>query len=233
MLLVRIRTILYEAQQAPTYPTPRALRPEINKILLDRLDTRIIELSYSLYRNPQFLVKKKDNRHRIINSTVYINAITKRDSLLPPNIDKFIKDVSARPLTLLIDFFSGYDNIILHPESRDITTIITSRGLLRQTTLLQGVTNSVSKFYRAMILVLGHYIPYTAQLYIDNTIVYNDRGNSITKIVLLGVRSAILKYIQRLDTILTDIKRSSIKISGKKSYFLYDSLEVVSYEYRP
>ena len=52
-----------------------------------------------------------------------MNAVTIRDALIPLNVDKFTEDVAGRPLVLLIDVFSSYDNVTLHPESRNMTAI--------------------------------------------------------------------------------------------------------------
>ena len=81
-------------------------------------------------------MKKKDSKYRLINSTTFINTYTIRDAILPPNIDEFIEDIIGRPISTLLDFLLGYDQITLDMNSRDITAIQTPLGLLRQTTLL-------------------------------------------------------------------------------------------------
>ena len=84
----------------------------------------------------------------MINSATMLNSVTVRDAMIPPNIDEFAEDMAGRPLISLIGLFSGYDNVPLSPESRDMTAIMTPLGLLRQTTILQGATNSVATFQR-------------------------------------------------------------------------------------
>jgi hypothetical protein len=54
----------------------------------------------------------------------------------------------------LINFFSGYNQITLHKESRDITAVITPIGLLQSCTLVQGATNSVAVFQRTITKIL-------------------------------------------------------------------------------
>jgi len=68
-----------------------------------------LEACYSPYRNPWFLVKKKDGKHHLINAAIYINKVTKRDANLPLNIDEFSKSFTGNVIASLIDFFSGYD----------------------------------------------------------------------------------------------------------------------------
>jgi len=123
MPAVKVRTVPHEAWQAPTYPVPRAVRPELVKMLQERVKAGIMEECYGAYRNPWFLVKKKSGTHRFINSAVHMNAVTLRDALIPPNVDEFAEDIAGRPLVSLVDIFSGYDNISSHPESRDMTAV--------------------------------------------------------------------------------------------------------------
>jgi hypothetical protein len=65
-----------------------------------------------------------------------MNSVTIRNAMLPPNTDEFAEDLARRPMSTLLDFLLGYDQITLHKNSRDITAIQTLLGLLRQTTLL-------------------------------------------------------------------------------------------------
>ena len=96
-----------------------------------RLDRGILKPSYSAYRNPQFLVKKKDSTHQHINSAIYLNKVTIRDALVPPNVDEFAKGIAGQLLCSLVDIFLGNNNVTLHLDSQDITAIITLLGLLR------------------------------------------------------------------------------------------------------
>jgi hypothetical protein len=105
-------------------------------MLQERIDVNVLERSYGLYRNPWFLVEKKDKKHRLINLATNINAVTVRDVMLPPNMDEFLEHVAGRLVCTLLDFLSGYDQITLYPASRDLIAIQTPLGLLRQTTLL-------------------------------------------------------------------------------------------------
>jgi hypothetical protein len=100
------------------------------------MDANILERRHRPYRNAWFLVKKKTGGHRLINSATEMNSVTIRDAILPPNADEFAKDLARRPISTLLDFLLGYDQITLHKNSRDITAIQTPFGLLRQTILL-------------------------------------------------------------------------------------------------
>ena len=55
---------------------------------------RVIEESYTPYRNSWFLVGKKDNNYRLINSAIKFNIVMIRDIMIPSSIDKYIADLA-------------------------------------------------------------------------------------------------------------------------------------------
>jgi len=80
------------------------------EMLKDRVEKDIFKLSYGPYRNPWFLVKKKEKgKYRLINITIKINRVIIRDTNLPPSINEFFKEFIGYIIASLIDFFSGYD----------------------------------------------------------------------------------------------------------------------------
>ena len=95
-----------------------------------------------------FLVKKKNGKYRLVNAAMWVNKVTIRDANLPPTADEFAEDFAGMAVVSLVDLFSGYDQFELHAKSRDLTAFMSPLGLLRQTTLPQGATNSVGQFCR-------------------------------------------------------------------------------------
>jgi len=80
------------------------------EMLKDRVEKGILELNYDLYRNPWFLVKKKEKgKYRLINTIMEINRVIIRDANLSPSIDEFFEEFVRCVIVSLIDFFSDYD----------------------------------------------------------------------------------------------------------------------------
>ena len=95
----------------------------------------LIESSYALYRNPYFLVKKKEgNKYRLINNAVKINRVIIKDGNLPPAINEFSEEFNNYTITLFIDFFSDYDQVELDERSRNLTSFHTPIRFYRITT---------------------------------------------------------------------------------------------------
>jgi len=84
----------------------------------------------------------------MINDVQPLNGVTIKESGMPPSVDEFSEDFAEFPITTAIDYFSGYYEVGLHPESRDMTAFMMDVGLMRMTRLPQGWTNSVSTFQR-------------------------------------------------------------------------------------
>ncbi len=99
---------------------------------------------------------------------------------LPPSVDEFLEEFARCAIALLIDFFSGYDQLVLVPECRDMTAFMTPLGLLRITTPPQGATNSVAQFVRVVIRILDNLFLIVAMPFLDDIgvkgpyTIYND-----------------------------------------------------------
>ena len=120
-----------------------------------KLANSLLEHSQGAYRSRYFLVKKKSEKWQFINDVQLLNGVTIRDSGMHPSVDEFSEDFADYPITSAIDYYSGYDQISLDKRSRDLTTFLTDVGLVRNTRLPQGWTNSVVHFQRVMTKV--HY----------------------------------------------------------------------------
>ena len=102
------------------------------EMLKDRVKKDVFESNYGPYRNPWFLVKKKEkDKYRLINTIIKINRVTIKNANLPPSVNEFSKEFAGYVIAFLIDFFSGYDQIELDKKSRDLTAFHTPIGLLR------------------------------------------------------------------------------------------------------
>jgi hypothetical protein len=167
---IEIKTIPHTAWQAPNFPCPKSLLPVAHKMLKERLERGVLERCFGPYRNPWFLVGKKEkNAYRLINAAMAINKVTIRDANLPPSVDEFSEEFAGCSVASLVDFFSGYDQLTLAEKSRDLTAFYTpGLGLLRQTTLLQGATNSVAVFCRVAAKILEELYPHISMPFLDD-----------------------------------------------------------------
>lgn len=226
---IPIRTIAHEAWQAPSFPVPKALTEEVRKMVRERLNAGTLEFCHGPYRNPWFLVKKKDKGYRMINAAMNMNKVTIRDANLPPESDEFAEEFAGMPMTSLIDWFSGYDQVLLHEKSRDLTAFMTPEGLVRQTRLPMGATNSVAQFCRVGNKILKEQIPKKCRPFVDDIGVKGLRTTLNDELALPGIRKYVLTHLQWLDDCLCDIERSCGVISGAKSQWCMPGIKIVGY----
>jgi hypothetical protein len=100
-------------------------------MLKEQLDKGVLEYSKGLYKNLWFLVKKKKpGEYRLINLAMHLNIVTRRDANLPPSINEFADEFMGYYIISLVDLYSGYNQMLLYPKSRDLTAFFTPLRLL-------------------------------------------------------------------------------------------------------
>ena len=165
-----------------------------------------------------------------------INSVTIRDASLPPSADDFSEEFAGYPVISLLDFFSGYDQVALHQESRDLTAFQTEFGLVRLTTVPQGYTNGVQLFDRVIRKILREVIAQgRGAPFIDDVGVkapsrqwYKLPDGSFEE-VMPGVRRFVWESLLSLDLTLVYCELAGATISGIKSEFLMKELKMVAF----
>ena len=100
-------------------------------MLKERLNRGVLEYSKGLYRNLWFLVKKKKpGEYRLINLATHLNIVIRRDANLLPSINEFANEFIGYYIISLVDLYSGYNQMLLHLKSRDLTAFFTLLKLL-------------------------------------------------------------------------------------------------------
>ena len=107
------------------------------KIFKKRLDKRVLKYFKRLYKNLQFLIKKKTLKdYKLINSIIYLNIIIKRDVNLLLLIDEFIKEFTDYYIINLINLYFNYNQILFYFKSKDLIIFFILLKLLRNIILL-------------------------------------------------------------------------------------------------
>lgn len=162
-------------------------------------------------------------------AAVFLNKVSIKDANLPPSADEFSEEFSGMAITSVVDLFSGYDQVPLAEESRDMTAFQTLIGLLRMTTLPQGWTNSVPEFVRIVKKVLADCIPHDCDVYLDDIPVKGPRTRYKEQETIPGVRRFVFEHLQKLDRTLFNLETAGLTISPLKSQFCVPAIKVVGY----
>lgn len=173
--------------------------------------------------------KKGVDKYRMVNAAMSINKVTIRDANLPPAVDKFSEEFAGMAVASLIDFFSGYNQVTLAEECRDLTAFQTPIGLLRQTTLPQGATDLVAQFVRIVTKILEEHIPARCRPFLDDIGVKGPKTTYGDKEILPGIWRYMYKHMIWLDGVLADLELAGCTISGKKLQFCMPGIKIVGF----
>ncbi len=208
-------------------PIPKAIEKDVKKLIREQTLAGKYEQSVASYRSRVFTVLKKNGALRLVHDLQDLNAITIRDSALPPRPDDFAESFVGRSIYGVADLFSGYDARTLHPRSRDLTTFQCMDESARNTCLPQGATNAVVDFGRctkhtlvdepnaaAFVDDCGIMGPPT--LYDDETIPDNP-----------GIRRFVFEYATTFDRVFRRFELAGVTASGTKLVLAAPRVQIV------
>jgi RNase H-like domain found in reverse transcriptase/Integrase zinc binding domain len=226
---VVIHTVPHEPWQQNNIRLPKATQDAATAIVKEKQKLGILEHSQGPYRSRYFLVSKKTGQWRLINDVQPLNAITIKESGMPPSVDEFSEDFAEYPITTAIDYFSGYYEIGLHPKSRDMTAFMTDVGLMRITRLPQGWTNSVSTFQRVISKVHWPLIPHSCRPFIDDCALKGPKSRYNDEEIRPGVRRFVYEHSLIFREFMWQCWTAGLTISGDKCAIGMPGITIVGY----
>ena len=215
---VVIHTVPHKPWQQQNLRLPKAVQETATKIVKDKLASGMLEHSQGPYRSRYFLVPKKEpGEYRFINDMQPLNGVTIRDAGMPPSVDEFSEDFAMYPIVTSVDYYSGYNQLSLAMQSRDLTAFLTDAGLVRQTRLPQGWTNSVAVFQRVIVKVHWKQIPECARPFLDDVGLKGPKSRYNDMEISPGVRKFVWEHAQIFRQFMHDVWTSGMTISGAKT----------------
>jgi hypothetical protein len=103
-----------------------AVALEVEKLLKAQF---IREVYYPEWLANVVLVEKSNGKWRMCMDFTDLNKACLKDSFPLPRIDALVDSTSGYELLSFMDAFSGYNQILMHPEDQEKTSFITDRGL--------------------------------------------------------------------------------------------------------
>jgi hypothetical protein len=116
-----------------------AITVEVEKLLKAQF---IEEVYYPDWLANVVLVKKSNGKWRMCVDFTDLNKACPKDSFPLPHIDALVDSTSGYKLLSFMDAFSGYNQILTHPEDREKTAFITDRGLYCYKVMPFGLKNA-------------------------------------------------------------------------------------------
>ncbi|XP_013627017.1 PREDICTED: uncharacterized protein LOC106333073 [Brassica oleracea var. oleracea] len=135
-------------QHSSLYPlTLSLLRPQRSKAVNEEVDRllgagSIAEVCYPEWLANPVVVKKKNGKWRICVDFTDLNKACPKDSYPLPNIDRLVESTTRDEMLTFMDAFSGYNQIMMHPDDREKTAFITDRGTYCYKVMPFGLKNA-------------------------------------------------------------------------------------------
>ena len=154
----------------------RKLGPDRSKAVNEEVERLLGAGSITKIRYPERLanpvvVKKKNEKWRIYVDFTDLNRACPKDSYPLPNIDRLVKSTAGNEMLTFMDEFSGYNQIMMHPDDHEKTAFIPDRGTYCYKVMSFGLKNAGATYQRLVNRMFTKKLSDTMEVYIDDMLV--------------------------------------------------------------
>ena len=152
---------------------PFAIRDKVSAELERLVEADIIEpVDASEWISPLVVVHKKNGDIRLCVDLRNVNEAIVEDKFPLPHIDELLSEMRGSKVFTTLDLTNAYHQLLLHEDSRHLTTFITHKGLFRYKRVCFGLSSAPSAFQRLMASILAGLDG--VQCYLDDIIIHGD-----------------------------------------------------------
>ena len=169
--------------------------PPVHREFLDKHVSELLDagLVYENHRSrwaspPRIVAMKDPGTYRMTVDTRGVNAMTKPMPWPMPDLESAPASVEGSKVYFAIDWFRGYWQLPLHPDSQELYTIMTARGMITPTRVLMGCTDAVAYCQGVVETVFGDLMYEKLLAWLDDML-----GFAPTPLELMNVLDAVLK----------------------------------------
>ena len=149
-------------------------------------------------------VRKKNGDIRICIYFRNLNKASQKDNFPLPTIEQILHSVAGSELMSFLDGFSGYNQILVHPDDRLKTTFRTKWGTYAYQKMPFGLINAGATFQREMDIAFKGLINKTIVVYLDDITMFSKK---------------MFNHLHDLKQIFECCRRYGISLNPKKSFF--------------
>jgi hypothetical protein len=181
------------------------LFPTIEKEVRKLLDAQIIiPLRYSEWVENLVPVRKKSGEIRLCVDFRNLNKFSLKDNYPFPKMDHILQKVVGENIISMMDGFSGYNQVAMHPEDRENTTFTTPWGTFMYDKIPFGLINAGATFQQAMDIDFVGEKDRFIVIYLDDMIVFSKTDED---------------HIRHLRKTFMKCRKFGLSLNPKKSYF--------------
>lgn len=193
---------------------PPTYQQKINEQIEDLLKHNKIRRSNSPYRFSVVLDDKKDGSIRMTVNYKRLNQLTIDNATPMHNANIILRLLPTGGVFSSLDLRSSFWQVVLHPESRNLTAFDANGVLYEWNVMPFGLKGSPSTYVMLMNQVLGPLIMKCVFVYIDDIVVFSRNME---------------EHLEHLRLVFDCLKNAKLTVNLKKSSFAQDRLEYLGH----
>jgi hypothetical protein len=182
------------------------LLPLIEKEVRKLFDAKIIvSLRFSKWLANLVPVRKKSGEIRLCIDFRNLNRVSLKDNYPLPKMDHILQNIVGSQRMSMLDGFSGYNQIMVHPDDQEKTTFTTPWGTFMYAKIPFGLMNAGETFQRDMDIEFVEEKDKFIVIYLDDITVYSNSDS---------------EHLQHLKQVFEKCRKFGISLNPKKSNFV-------------
>ncbi|KFK22159.1 hypothetical protein AALP_AAs43032U000600 [Arabis alpina] len=137
-----------------------------------------------------------------------LNAATRKDHFPLPFIDQMLERLANHPYYCLLDGYSGFFQIPIHPDDQEKTTFTCPYGTFAYPRMPFGLGNAPATFQRCMMSIFIDMIEDYMEVFMDDFSVYG---------------SSVKECLGNLEKVLARCEEKHLVLNWKKYHFMVNS----------
>ena len=180
--------------------------PVIEKEVKKLLDAKIIvPLRYFSWVANLVPVRKKNGEIRLCVDFRNLNRSSLKDNYPLPKIEQILQKVVGAQRISMVDGFSGYNQISMHPDDKDKTAFTTPWGAFMYDKIPFGLMNAGATFHRAMDIAFVEEKDKFLVIYLDDITIFSQLDD---------------EYLKHLKKTFLKCRKFGLSLNPKKSHFV-------------
>lgn len=200
----------------PPYKLSKKERDEMDRQICELEKAGVIEKARTDYASPAFLVKKPNNKMRLVVNYTELNKNIVQDRFPLPRIDTILDTMEGSHFFSNMDINQAFFNLPLDPKCQKYTGFVTHKGLYVFKTCPMGISIASQCFTRAMTSL------FSDLLYSQGVVIYLDD-------VTVGSANFDLG-LQRLENVFKRLEEANLKIKTSKCHFMYEETKMFGFK---